>query len=56
MGWRHALALHTSQVSLKRALDAAVQEWQNDPSEEAWGRVAAIQDRLARALPSEAHE
>ncbi|HJU30935.1 MAG TPA: DNA primase [Hyphomicrobiaceae bacterium] len=56
MGWRHALALHTSQVSLKRALDAAVQEWQNDPSEEAWGRVAAIQDRLARALPSEAQE
>ena len=35
-GWRHAVALHETQVGLKRALDAAERAWQADPSEEAW--------------------
>jgi DNA primase len=49
-GWLHAVALHQAQVGLKRALDAAERDWQADPSEEAWGRIAEIQHRLAQGI------
>src|SRR5262249_41213553 len=35
-GWRHALALHEAKVGLPRELEAAVEAWGRDPSEEAW--------------------
>ncbi len=49
-GWLHAVALHQAQVGLKRALDAAERDWQADPSEEAWSRIAEIQHRLAQGI------
>jgi len=52
-GWRHAVALHQSQVGLKRALDAAERDWRADPSEDAWGRIAEIQHQLAQGLDAE---
>jgi DNA primase len=52
-GWRHAVALHQAQVGLKRALEAAEREWREDPSAEAWGRIAEIQQRLAHELEAE---
>ena len=52
-GWRHAVALHQAQVGLKRALDAAERDWRAEPSEEAWGRIAEIQQRLAHELEAE---
>ena len=52
-GWRHALALHRTQVGLKRALDAAERDWREDPSEAAWSRLAEIQQQLAQGLEGE---
>jgi len=49
-GWRHALALHETQVGLPLELQVAVQAWGTDPSEEAWGRIMELQHRLARGL------
>ena len=46
-GWRHALALHETQVGLPLELQAAEQAWALDPSEEAWQRIVELQDRLA---------
>jgi DNA primase len=53
VGWRHAVALHEAQVGLKRALAAAEREWQAAPTEEAWDRIAEIQQRLARGIEAE---
>jgi DNA primase len=53
IGWRHAVALHEAQVGLKRALAAAEQEWQAEPTEETWGRISEIQQRLARGIDAE---
>jgi DNA primase len=53
VGWRHAVALHEAQVGLKRALAAAEREWQAAPTEEAWDRIAEIQQRLARGIDAE---
>jgi DNA primase len=53
VGWRHAVALHEAQVGLKRALAAAEREWQAEPTEEAWSRIAEIQQRLARGIEPE---
>jgi DNA primase len=53
-GWRHALALHDAQVGLPLELQVAVEAWGRDPSEEAWGRIMELQQRLARGL-AEAH-
>jgi len=47
-GWRHALALHQAQVGLKEALALAERDWQAEPTEAAWRRIVAIQQRLAR--------
>jgi len=49
-GWRHALALHEAKVGLPRELEAAVEAWGRDPSEEAWGRIMELQHRLARGF------
>jgi len=48
-GWRHALALHETQVALPLELKVAVEAWGTDPSEEAWGRIMELQQRLALA-------
>jgi DNA primase len=53
-GWRHTLALHEAQVSVPLELQIAVEAWERDPSEEAWGRIMELQHRLARGL-AEAH-
>ncbi len=52
-GWRDLLALHETQVGLRRALQAAEQAWASEPTEEAWSRIVEIHARLARALASE---
>jgi DNA primase len=49
-GWLHAVALHQSQVGLKRALEAAQRDWQADPSQDAWDRIAELQQRLAQGV------
>ena len=53
VGWRHAVGLHERQLGLRRALDAAEQAWRADPGEEAWTRIAEIQNRLAQSLEME---
>jgi DNA primase len=52
-GWGHTVALHQAQVGLKRALEAAERDWREEPSAEAWGRIAEIQQRLAHGLEAE---
>jgi DNA primase len=52
-GWRHAVALHQAQVGLKRELEGALREWQADPSEEAWGRIAELQRRIGLWVETE---
>jgi DNA primase len=49
-GWRHAVALHESQVGLRRALEAAEQAYRAEPSEDALARILEIHDRLGRGL------
>ena len=53
VGWRHAVALHETQVGLKHALAAAEREWQAAPTEAAWDRIAEIQRRLGRGIEAE---
>jgi DNA primase len=52
VGWRHALALHERQVGLQKSLEAAVQAYHRDGSEDALARICEIQDLLARASES----
>ena len=47
-GWRHALALHETQIGLPMALQAAERAWGADPSEATWARIVELQERLAR--------
>jgi DNA primase len=47
-GWRHALALHDTQIGLPIALQAAERAWGADPSEATWARIVELQDRMAR--------
>jgi DNA primase len=49
-GWRHALALHETQVALPLELKLAERAWHLEQSEEAWERIVELQDRLARSL------
>jgi len=49
-GWRHALALHETQVGLPLELQAAQAAWIRDQSEEALGQIMELQDRLALGL------
>ena len=46
-GWRHALALHERHVDLKRALEAAERDWQQDGNETALARICEIQRQIA---------
>ena len=55
VGWRHAVALHETQVGLKRALAAAEQDWHAEPTEESWSRISEIQQRLAAGTEAEAN-
>ena len=52
-GWRHALALHDTQIGLPMALQAAEQAWGADPSEATWARIVELQDRMARRSEAE---
>jgi DNA primase len=47
VGWRHTLALHERQVGLQKSLDAAVQAYHQDGSEDALARICEIQGLLA---------
>jgi DNA primase len=51
-GWRHTLALHERQVGLQKSLEAAVQAWHRDGSEDALARICEIQGLLARSSQS----
>jgi DNA primase len=53
-GWRHTLALQERQVGLQKSLDAAVQAYHRDGSEDALARICEIQGQLARSsqIPS----
>jgi DNA primase len=52
VGWRHALELHERQVGLQKSLEAAVQAYHRDGSEDALARICEIQGLLARASMS----
>ena len=52
-GWRHALALHDTQIGLPMALQAAERAWGADPSEATWARIVELQDRMARRSEAE---
>jgi len=48
VGWRHTLAMHAQQSSLRRDLAAAERVWLQDGSEDALARICEIQRLLAR--------
>jgi DNA primase len=47
-GWRHTLALHNRQVSIRRSLDAAVRQWDEDGSDAVYRRICELQLELER--------
>jgi DNA primase len=49
-GWRHAFALHETQVAVPLELQLAEQAWRMEQSEEAWERIMELHDRLGRGL------
>jgi DNA primase len=49
-GWRHAFALHETQVALPLELQLAERAWRADQSEEAWERIIELHDRLGRGV------
>jgi DNA primase len=53
-GWEHAVALHETQVGLRRELQAAERAYQADPSEDAFARIVELQEQLARGVVAEA--
>jgi DNA primase len=48
-GWRHALALHERQLGLRRALEAAEQEWHETEGEDAFARIREIKALIANS-------
>jgi DNA primase len=50
-GWRHAVALHETQVALPLELQQAERAWRTEQTEEAWERIVELHDRLGRGLP-----
>ena len=48
-GWRHALALHERQSGLRKALEAAEQEWHDTESEDAFARIREIKALIANS-------
>jgi DNA primase len=53
-GWRHALALHDRQSGLRKALEAAEQEWHETESEDAFARIREIKALISNFDVSEA--
>jgi DNA primase len=49
-GWRHAFALHETQVALPLELELAERAWRTDQSAEAWERIMELQVRLERGI------
>jgi DNA primase len=49
-GWRHAFALHETQVAVPLELQLAEQAWRMEQSEDAWERIMELHDRLGRGL------
>ena len=49
-GWRHALALHQTQVGLRRALDEAERAYAQDQTEDALARIVELQEQLEKSL------
>ncbi len=49
-GWKHAFALHQTQVGLKRALAEAEQEYVASQSEDALARILELQAQLERGF------
>ncbi len=45
-GWQHAVALHEAQVGLKRALEAAEQSLQPDPSDDELANIVDLARRM----------
>lgn len=52
-GWDDAIALHETQVSMKRALLSAEQAYHADPSEEALAHILELQAQLAHGIATE---
>lgn len=53
-GWRHACALHETQVGLRRALAEAEQEYLTSQSETALARILDLQEQLERSASQNA--
>jgi DNA primase len=53
-GWRHTLALHEWH-GLQESLEAAVQAWHKDGSEDALARICEIKGRLAQSSEPPGH-
>ncbi|MFK9780976.1 hypothetical protein ACJEM9_24665, partial [Escherichia coli] len=53
-GWRHACALHETQVGLRRALAEAEQEYLISQSETALARILDLQEQLERSASQNA--
>jgi DNA primase len=54
VGWRHTLALHEWH-GLQESLEAAVQAWHRDGSEDALARICEIKGQLAQASEPPGH-
>jgi DNA primase len=53
-GWRHAAGLHTRQVGLRKALEAAERAWHEECSEDALARICEIHRLIASSEATEA--
>ncbi len=51
-GWLHALAVHKSQIELKRHLEGLDQAYAANPSETAFAQIVELQQQLAQTLRS----
>ncbi len=49
-GWRHAVALHQTQVGLRRALEEAERAYLSQQSEDALARILELQEQLEKGL------
>jgi len=47
-GWRHVVALHTREEGLRRELDAALQAWEREGTEDSFETIREIKSLLAR--------
>lgn len=49
-GWKHAVALHQTQVGLKRALADAERAFLSDQSEDAWARILELREMIEKGM------